>query len=88
MHCYFLNGSKIIMKNFFRQNLSESKHFFNKTDLDEYLTHINSNNEQAPNSVEVEMLQNTLQLSSKKIRECMIPRTEIIALNVNSTVKD
>ena len=68
--------------------MSESKHFFNKTDLDEYLTHINSNNEQAPNSVEVEMLQNTLQLSSKKIRECMIPRTEIIALNVNSTVKE
>ena len=84
----FLNGSKIIMKIFFGQNLSESKHFFNKTDLDEYLTHINSNNEHAPNSVEVEMLQNTLQLSSKKIRECMIPRTEIIALNVNSTVKE
>ena len=84
----FLNGSKIIMKIFFGQNLSESKHFFNKTDLDEYLTHINYNNEQAPNSVEVEMLQNTLQLSSKKIRECMIPRTEIIALNVNSTVKE
>ena len=84
----FLYGSKIIMKIFFGQNLSESKHFFNKTDLDEYLTHINSNNEQAPNSVEVEMLQNTLQLSSKKIRECMIPRTEIIALNVNSTVKE
>ena len=84
----FLNGSKIIMKIFFGQNLSESKHFFNKTDLDEYLTHINSNNEQAPNSVEVEMLQNTLQLSSKKIRECMIPRTEIIALNVNATVKE
>ncbi|MFL2573126.1 MAG: hemolysin family protein [Flavobacteriales bacterium] len=84
----FLYGSKIIMKIFFGQNLSESKHFFNKTDLDEYLTHINSNNEQAPNSVEVEMLQNTLQLSSKKIRECMIPRTEIIALNVNATVKE
>ena len=85
---FFLYGSKIIIKIFFGQNLSESKHFFNKTDLDEYLTHINSNNEQAPNSVEVEMLQNTLQLSSKKIRECMIPRTEIIALNVNSTVKE
>ena len=84
----FLNGSKIIMKIFFGQNLSESKNFFNKTDLDEYLTHINYNNEQAPNSVEVEMLQNTLQLSSKKIRECMIPRTEIIALNVNSSVKE
>ena len=85
---FFLNGSKFIMRMFLGQNLSENKHFFNKTDLDEYLTHINTNNEQAPNNVEVEMLQNTLQLSSKKIRECMIPRTEIIALNVTSTVDD
>ena len=84
----FLNGSKFIMRIFLGQNLSENKHFFNKTDLDEYLTHINTNNEQASNNVEVEMLQNTLQLSSKKIRECMIPRTEIIALNVTSTVDD
>ena len=84
----FLNGSKFIMRIFLRQNLSENKHFFNKTDLDEYLTHINTNNAQAPNNVEVEMLKNTLQLSSKKVRECMIPRTEIIALNVTSTVAD
>ena len=82
----FFKWIKVYNENFLGQNLSENKHFFNKTDLDEYLTHINTNNEQAPNNVEVEMLQNTLQLSSKKIRECMIPRTEIIALNVTSTV--
>ena len=38
---FFLNGSKFIMRIFLGQNLSENKHFFNKTDLDEYLTHIN-----------------------------------------------
>ena len=84
----FLNGSKLIMQVFFGQNLSENKQFFNKTDLDEYLTHINSNNEKESNSVEVEMLQNTLQLSSKKVRECMIPRTEIVALNINSSIDE
>tara|TARA_Y100000746_G_scaffold40206_1_gene29903 strand:+ start:30 stop:1277 length:1248 start_codon:yes stop_codon:yes gene_type:complete len=84
----FLNGSKLIMQVFFGQNLSENKQFFNKTDLDEYLTHINSNNEKDSSSVEVEMLQNTLQLSSKKVRECMIPRTEIVALNINSSIDD
>ena len=84
----FLNGSKLIMQVFFGQNLSENKQFFNKTDLDEYLTHINSNNEKESSSVEVEMLQNTLQLSSKKVRECMIPRTEIVALNINSSIDE
>ena len=34
------------------------------------------------------MLQNTLDLSEKKVRECMIPRTEIIAMNINSTIND
>ena len=84
----FLNGSKLIIQIFFGQRLSENKQFFNKTDLDEYLTHINKNNEEDSTSAEVEMLQNTLQLSSKKVRECMIPRTEIVALNINSSISE
>ena len=83
----FMQISKIIIRLFFGQRLTESKHFFNKTDLDEYLSHLNTNNNEESSSVEVEMLQNTLDLSSKKVRECMIPRTEIIALNINSSIE-
>jgi len=84
----FMQASKIIIKLFFGQTLTESKQFFNKTDLDEYLHHINTNNKQDSSNVEVEMLQNTLELSAKKVRECMIPRTEIIALNINSSIEE
>jgi len=84
----FIQVSKLIVKLFFGQTLTENKQFFNKTDLDDYLDHINSNNKQDSASVEVEMLQNTLDLSEKKVRECMIPRTEIIAMNINSTIND
>ena len=84
----FIQVSKLIVKLFFGQTLIENKQFFNKTDLDDYLDHINSNNTQDSASVEVEMLQNTLDLSEKKVRECMIPRTEIIAMNINSTIND
>ncbi len=84
----FIQISKLIVKLFFGQSLTENKQFFNKTDLDDYLDHINSNNTQESSSVEVEMLQNTLDLSAKKVRECMIPRTEIVAMNINSTVND
>ncbi len=83
----FMHASRVIIKFFIGQELIESKQFFNKTDLDEYLNHINSNNEDN-SSVEVEMLQNTLELSSKKVRECMIPRTEIVALNINSSIEE
>ena len=84
----FMQASKIIIKLFFGQTLTESKQFFNKTDLDEYLHHINTNSKQDSSNVEVEMLQNTLELSAKKVRECMIPRTEIIALNINSSIEE
>jgi len=67
--------------------LPKNKDFFNKTDLDGYLSHIN-NNENFSNNTEVEMVQNTLQLSTKKLRECMIPRTEIVALNINTSIKE
>jgi len=33
------------------------------------------------------MLQNALDLSNKKLRECMIPRTEIIALDVQTSIE-
>ena len=65
----FIQVSKLIVKLFFGQTLAENKQFFNKTDLDDYLDHINSNNTQDSASVEVEMLQNTLDLSDKKVRE-------------------
>ena len=84
----FIQVSKLIVKLFFGQSLTENKQFFNKTDLDDYLDHINSNNTQESASAEVEMLQNTLDLSDKKVRECMVPRTEIVAMNISSTIND
>ena len=83
----FLKGSKLILKLFCAQGLPKNKDFFKKTDLEGYLSHIN-NNENFSNNTEVEMVQNTLQLSTKKLRECMIPRTEIVALNINTSIKE
>ena len=34
------------------------------------------------------MLQNVLDLSEKKVRECMVPRTEIIAVDILSSIKE
>ena len=60
---------------------------FNKIDLDEYLRDLRPVNRKDENRVDVEMLQNALELSNKKVRECMIPRTEIIALDMSSSIK-
>ena len=40
------------------------------------------------NRVEVEMLKNALDLSETKLRECMIPRTELVCMSINSTIAE
>jgi CBS domain containing-hemolysin-like protein len=62
---------------------------FGKVDLDHFLTTIKQ--EQTSEGVETEDLKifkNALELSGLKVRECMIPRTEVIALEVDSPMKD
>jgi len=82
-----LKLSKWILKFVFNQKHQEGKQVFGKTDLDEYLSNIKSSEDIKEKRVEVEMLQNALDLTDKRLRECMIPRTEIVAIDVNSTIQ-
>ena len=80
--------SEFVLKYIFRLETQEVNQLFSKIDLDEYLErlaqHSNSNSE---NTIEVEMLQNALELSSTKVRECMVPRTDMAAVNIKSSVE-
>ena len=82
-----LKLSQWILKFVFKQKHQEGKQVFGKTDLDEYLSNIKSSEDIKEKRVEVEMLQNALDLTDKKLRECMIPRTEIVAIDVNSPIQ-
>ncbi len=83
-----LTLSDYILKHIFKQEKEKDKKVFGKTDLDEYISNIRSTRTDSDNRIEVEMLKNALDLSDKKIRECMIPRTEIVAMNLDSTIND
>ena len=64
---------------------SEKKINFNRIDLDNYLEqHYNENQEQI--NPEVEILKNALDFSKIKVRDCMIPRTEVISMDVNENI--
>ena len=83
-----LSISEFVLKYIFRLELQEVNQIFSKIDLDEYLEsltqHTNSN---SGNNIEVEMLQNALELSNIKVRECMVPRTDMAAINIKSSVE-
>ena len=83
----FISG--FVMKYIFRLKKEQVNQVFSKVDLDEYLDSLTQNieNEEVLTS-EVEMLQNVLELSSIKVRECMVPRTDMSAINIKSTTAE
>ncbi len=83
----FISG--FVLKYIFRLKTEQVNQVFSKVDLDEYLDSLTQNmeNEVVSNS-EVEMLQNVLELSNIKIRECMVPRTDMTAINIKSTTAE
>ena len=80
--------SDIVFKIFFGKTLNVDEVFFSRTDLDDYLNELNYVKDEDNNRVEVEMLKNALDLSETKLRECMIPRTELVCMSINSTIAE
>ena len=83
-----LKFSDIVFKIFFGKTLNVDEVFFSRTDLDDYLNELNYIKDEDNNRVEVEMLKNALDLSETKLRECMIPRTELVCMNINTTIAE
>ena len=62
---------------------------FSRIDLEHYVQHINEQMQEKEELVnEIQILQNALDFSDIKARDCMIPRTEIIALEVESSMEE
>ena len=83
-----LKFSDIVSKIFFGRILNVDEVFFSRTDLDDYLNELYYVKDEDNNRVEVEMLKNALDLSETKLRECMIPRTELVCMNINTTISE
>lgn len=78
--------SNIVLK-LLGQSESYTERAFSKIDLEHYVQDINDRiKEEQEFGNEMQILQNALDFSSLKARDCMIPRTEIVALEVNEDI--
>ena len=68
--------------------LVEDSPVFGKIDLEEYLKLHIDDIENKNLDVEVHILQNALDFSNVKVRECMLPRTEIVAVEVSKPIEE
>jgi CBS domain containing-hemolysin-like protein len=62
---------------------------FSKVDLDHFLTMVQPEQETGSEEIEdLKIFKNALEFSGLKVRDCMIPRTEVIAMEEESSVED
>ena len=83
-----LNIANVLLRFVLKQDIAKDKQVFGKTELDDFLSNARSADGAEKNRIEVEMLQNALDLSEKRVRECMVPRTEIVAIDILSSVDE
>lgn len=82
--------SKRLLKYVFRVNMHEADVSFERTDLDYYLSQVSFDElvEKERLDNEVKILQNVLEFPLTRARKCMVPRTEIVAIEINAPIEE
>lgn len=79
--------SRMFLKVFFKTEVSDEPPIFDRLDLEKYLEDRTSQiDENAQVDHEVHIYKNALDFSNIKARECMVPRTELICMDIQSSV--
>ena len=82
--------SNLFLNKFLGVNSSSTDFSFSRVDLDDYLEEHNEilKNSNTNIEPEIEILKNALNFSKTRVRDCMIPRTDIVGVEINDTVED
>jgi putative hemolysin len=80
--------SRFVITRVFRQEYSDEKPVFGLTDLNNYLKNMLTVKHEDENiALDKKIFHNALEFKSVKVRECMIPRTEIVAVEVQDDIR-
>lgn len=83
-----LGFSAVVLK-ILRVRTDESEKVFSKVDLEHYVQDINERLEEEEDlGNEVQILQNALDFGSVKARDCMVPRTEVVSIEINDSIEE
>lgn len=85
---FIVSLSKFVIIYILRLEYSEEKPVFGLTDLNNYLKGMrNVKHEDEEVQIDTKIFHNALEFKSVRVRDCMIPRTEIISINENETIE-
>jgi putative hemolysin len=80
-----VNLAQWVLRNLFQVRLVNKKEAFTKVDLAHFVQQSKDQKEQQ--ELNTDLFENALSLPDIKIRECLVPRTEIVGVDVQTTIE-
>ncbi len=84
---FFVNLSQWILKYLFNVNVKDRSDAFTKVDLEHFFQQTKEQDEDTQ-ELNTELFENALSLPMVKIRQCLVPRTEIEGLDINTPIEE
>ncbi len=83
----FVNIAEWILKYIFNVKIHDRKEVFSKVDLEHYLQQNKTHNEEESSDINKELFENALSLGEVRLRECLVPRKEIVSIPQKSSIE-
>ncbi|MCB9032302.1 MAG: HlyC/CorC family transporter [Chitinophagales bacterium] len=74
--------------NLFGVKVSEKSMEFTTVDLEQYVKENMSDDDEEHHEVDKELFENVLDLKNIRVRDCMVPRREITAIDINASIQE
>ncbi len=84
----FVSISEFILKYLLNVRIKENKQVFNRIDLEVFVKQSLHGHDNENSEVNTELFENALYLVNVKIRKCMVPRNEVEAVDITSTLEE
>lgn len=85
----FISISELVIKYILRVDIPHEDYKLNTIDLNDYIKeYANPDDENEDIQQGIELFQNAIEFHNVKLRECMVPRTEIQAVDIEDDIKE
>ena len=84
----FVQISEFILKYLFNVRIAPEKTIYSRVDLEQFVKQMRTGQDSESQEINTELFENALYHSQVRIRECMIPRNEVEAVDVNTSPEE
>lgn len=84
----FIHLAEWILKYIFNVKLSAKKEMFAKIDVEHFISPNKHNAEEESTELNKELLENAMNISDVKLRECLVPRREIEGVDISTPLEE